>query len=59
MVYFDARTTLDSRLDNNKLRLRSLLISATLATVAIDKGMPIEQLQKLHQRILQYAMVKQ
>ena len=36
----------------------------TLATVAIDKGMPIEQLQKLlgHQRIdttLQYAMVKQ
>ena len=34
----------------------------TLATVAIDKGMPIEQLQKLlgHQRIdttLQYAMV--
>ena len=36
----------------------------TLATVAIDKGMPIEQLQKLlgHQRIdttLQYAMGKQ
>lgn len=36
----------------------------TLATVAIDKGMPIEQLQQLlgHQRIdttLQYAMVKQ
>lgn len=36
----------------------------TLATVAIDKGMPIEQLQKLlgHQRIdttLQYAMDKQ
>lgn len=36
----------------------------TLATTAIDKGMPIEQLQKLlgHQRIdttLQYAMVKQ
>lgn len=36
----------------------------TLATMAIDKGMPIEQLQKLlgHQRIdttLQYAMVKQ
>lgn len=36
----------------------------TLATVAIDKGMPIEQLQCLlgHQRIdttLQYAMVKQ
>ena len=36
----------------------------TLATVAIDKGMPIEQLQNLlgHQRIdttLQYAMVKQ
>lgn len=36
----------------------------TLATMAIDKGMPIEQLQNLlgHQRIdttLQYAMVKQ
>lgn len=36
----------------------------TLATMAIDKGMPIEQLQQLlgHQRIdttLQYAMVKQ
>ena len=36
----------------------------TLATMAIDKGMPIEQLQKLlgHQRIdttLHYAMVKQ
>ena len=36
----------------------------TLATMAIDKGMPIEQLQKLlgHQRIdttLKYAMVKQ
>ena len=36
----------------------------TLATVAIDKGMPIEQVQKLlgHERIdttLQYAMVKQ
>lgn len=36
----------------------------TLATIAIDKGMPIEQLQKLlgHQRVdttLQYAMVKQ
>lgn len=36
----------------------------TLATMAIDKGMPIEQLQHLlgHQKIdttLQYAMVKQ
>ena len=36
----------------------------TLATIAIDKGMPIEQLQRLlgHKRIdttLQYAMVKQ
>ena len=36
----------------------------TLATMAIDKGMPIEQLQRLlgHQRIdttMQYAMVKQ
>ncbi len=37
---------------------------STLATMAIDKGMPIEQLQQLlgHRRIdttLQYAMVKQ
>ena len=36
----------------------------TLATMAIDKGMPIEQLQRLlgHQRIdttMQYAMVQQ
>lgn len=36
----------------------------TLATVAIDKGMPVEQLKRLlgYQRIdttLQYAMVKQ
>ena len=36
----------------------------TLATMAIDKGMPIEQLQQLlgHRKIdttLQYAMVKQ
>ena len=36
----------------------------TMATMAIDKGMPVEQLQKLlgHQRIdttLMYAMVKQ
>ena len=36
----------------------------TLATMAIDKGMPIEQLQQIlgHKRIdttLQYAMVKQ
>lgn len=36
----------------------------TLATMAIDKGMPVEQLQRLlgHQRIdttMQYAMVKQ
>ena len=40
------------------------LFRRTLATMAIDKGMPIEQLQRLlgHQRIdttLQYAMVKQ
>ena len=39
-------------------------VRRTLATKAIDKGMPIEQLQKLlgHQKIdttLQYAMVKQ
>ena len=36
----------------------------TLATIAIDKGMPVEQLQRLlgHQRIdttMKYAMVKQ
>ncbi|WP_268869240.1 tyrosine-type recombinase/integrase [Mycoplasmopsis canis] len=36
----------------------------TLATIAIDKGMPIEQVQKLlgHEKIdttLKYAMVKQ
>ena len=48
---------LDQRVHPHKFR-------RTLATVAIDKGMPIEQLQKLlgHQRIdttLQYAMVKQ
>lgn len=58
----------------NRLRElgKSLMISRvhphkfrrTLATMAIDKGMPIEQLQRLlgHQRIdttLQYAMVKQ
>ena len=39
-------------------------VRRTLATMAIDKGMPVEQLQRLlgHQRIdttLQYAMVKQ
>ena len=46
-----------SRLHPHKFR-------RSLATIAIDKGMPIEQLQKLlgHKRIdttLQYAMVKQ
>lgn len=50
------------RLGINKLHPHKF--RRTLATVAIDKGMPIEQLQQLlgHKRIdttLQYAMVKQ
>ena len=50
------------RLNINKVHPHK--IRRTLATMAIDKGMPIEQLQRLlgHQRIdttLQYAMVKQ
>ena len=50
------------RLDIPKVHPHKL--RRTLATVAIDKGMPIEQLQQLlgHQRIdttLKYAMVKQ
>ncbi len=50
------------RLDINKVHPHKF--RRTLATMAIDKGMPIEQLQQLlgHQRIdttLQYAMVKQ
>lgn len=50
------------RLDINKVHPHKF--RRTLATMAIDKGMPIEQLQRLlgHQRIdttLQYAMVKQ
>lgn len=45
-------------------RLHPHKFRRSLATIAIDKGMPIEQLQKLlgHKRIdttLQYAMVKQ
>lgn len=53
---------LGKRLDISKVHPHKF--RRTLATVAIDKGMPIEQLQKLlgHQRIdttLQYAMVKQ
>lgn len=48
----------------NILKVHPHKFRRTLATVAIDKGMPIEQLQRLlgHQRIdttLQYAMVKQ
>lgn len=51
----------------NKLKIKKVhphKFRRTLATRAIDKGMPIEQLQRLlgHQRIdttLQYAMVKQ
>ena len=53
---------LGRRLDINKVHPHKF--RRTLATVAIDKGMPIEQLQQLlgHQKIdttLQYAMVKQ
>ena len=52
----------ESRL--RELGKRLSLPRRTLATMAIDKGMPVEQLQRLlgHQRIdttLQYAMVKQ
>jgi len=50
------------RLDINKVHPHKF--RRTLATMAIDKGMPIEQLQQLlgHQRIdttMKYAMVKQ
>ena len=53
---------LGKRLGLNKVHLHKF--RRTLATMAIDKGMPIEQLQQLlgHKRIdttLQYAMVKQ
>lgn len=53
---------LGKRLDINRVHPHKF--RRTLATVAIDKGMPIEQLQRLlgHQKIdttLQYAMVKQ
>lgn len=53
---------LGKRLDIHKVHPHKF--RRTLATMAIDKGMPIEQLQHLlgHQRIdttLQYAMVKQ
>lgn len=48
----------------NLVRVHPHKFRRTLATMAIDKGMPVEQLQRLlgHQRIdttLQYAMVKQ
>ena len=69
IVYFDARTKIhlqnyiNSRTDENSA-LFVHKFRRTLATMAIDKGMPIEQLQQLlgHKRIdttLQYAMVKQ
>ena len=53
----DKKKMLVARIHPHKFR-------RTLATMAIDKGMPIEQLQQLlgHRRIdttLQYAMVKQ
>ena len=53
---------LGKRLEINKVHPHKF--RRTLATIAIDKGMPIEQLQRLlgHKRIdttLQYAMVKQ
>lgn len=53
---------LGRRLGLNRVHLHKF--RRTLATLAIDKGMPIEQLQQLlgHRRIdttLQYAMVKQ
>ncbi|VDN29205.1 unnamed protein product [Cylicostephanus goldi] len=80
VVYFDARTKkhlmeyLASRNDDNEALFVTLRapfnriqiggIERSLATMAIDRGMPIEQLQKLlgHQRIdttLQYAMDKE
>lgn len=48
----------------NILKVHPHKFRRTLATMAIDKGMPVEQLQRLlgHQRIdttMQYAMVKQ
>ena len=80
IVYFDARTKIHlqnrMKIGGIEVRLRQLgqrlglnkvhphKFRRTLATMAIDKGMPIEQLQQLlgHRRIdttLQYAMVKQ
>lgn len=55
-------SNMGKRLEINKVHPHKF--RRTLATMAIDKGMPIEQLQQLlgHQRIdttLQYAMVKQ
>ena len=52
------------RIGEVKIEKGFLKFRRTLATMAIDKGMPIEQLQQLlgHRRIdttLQYAMVKQ
>ena len=77
-VYFDARAKLHKRLKISgvEIRLRQLgrelklerihphKFRRTMATRAIDKGMPIEQVQKLlgHQQIdttMQYAMVNQ
>lgn len=58
----DERLPVGKRLGLNKVHPHKF--RRTLATMAIDKGMPIEQLQQLlgHRRIdttLQYAMVKQ
>ena len=51
-------------LNNAQCEKLQEVLQHTLATMAIDKGMPIEQLQQLlgHRKIdttLQYAMVKQ
>ena len=65
----ESMTTLEARLREigkslNIIKVHPHKFRRTLATMAIDKGMPIEQLQRLlgHQRIdttLMYAMIKQ
>ena len=73
-AYFDAKTKIhlmnyiESRTDNNSALFVSLnkphKFRRTMATRAIEKGMPIEQVQKIlgHEQIdttLRYAMVNQ